>query len=99
MIMPGLILIWADAIHSQIAANTHLSSQPSLFSRAIIHSGALAPRHIWSLERLDLIWSQILRQHVQGQSGTASERVAALRQSGSEELLHLAHTVAKVSQL
>ena len=49
-----------DAIHAQISANAHLSAQRSLFSGAIIQSGPLAARHIWSIKRLDRIWNLIV---------------------------------------
>ena len=60
-----------------------------------MQSGPLAPRHIWSLARLDRIWTLMLQGKEKASS--SRERVKRLRDSSPEELLHLAHTVAKVS--
>jgi len=82
----------SDAIHAQIVAHTHLSSLPSLFSRAIIQSGPLAPRHIWSIARLDRIWNKMLRGH----GDSISDRIARLRGTDPDQLLRLAHDTAEV---
>lgn len=89
-----------DAIHAQLNAQTHYNIPP-LFARAIVQSGPLADRHVWSIHRLDLIWAKMVKEAAaQAEAAlpdTPQERIDSLRAVSAAKLIELGIVHCKVS--
>jgi carboxylesterase type B len=84
-----------DSTHAQLSAQTFLSSRPMVFSRAIIQSGPLAARHIWTKKRYDRVWGRVLASFGVD-SDSPAERVQAMRNIPPQELHRLTGGPAQV---